>query len=197
MPNDLPPNDWKDLWQSQPVERVTMSLEEIRRQAVSFQRKIRLRNLREYAAVAFIVVFFSFSIFKFPDGLTRTGCALLIAGVLYVAWQLHRRGSAKAVAADMASETCIAFHRRELERQRDAVRAVWSWYLGPMVPGMAVIMLAGLLANPGHLAHPGRFVGAYAVVVALVFFLVGRMNQRAAHKLQRKIDALAEMEKES
>jgi hypothetical protein len=196
MPNDIPPNDWKSLWQSQKVEPVTMPLEEIRRKALGFQRGIRNRNLVEYAAALIVLVYFGSTMFHYP-GLMRAGAALIIAGVLHMVWQLHRRGSNRSVPSDLAVHSCIAFHRRELERQRDLVRNVWSWYLGPMIPGIAVMLLSGLLASPGRMPHPKLFVTGYAAVVAIAFYVVGRLNLRAARKLQRTIDALKEMERDS
>ena len=196
MPNDQSPNDWKALWQSQNVEPVTVSLEEIRRQTLRLQRKIRLRNFTEYAASALIVVFFGWNMVHFP-GPMRAAAALLIAGVLYMVWQLHRRGSPRSMPADLAVHTGIAFHRRELERQRDLVRHVWSWYLGPMIPGMAAILVAALLNHPGGGPYGRLFLAVYAAAAALAFYLVGRLNLRAARKLQTQIDRLQEMEGKS
>ena len=48
MPNELNPNDPRNLWQSQEGEDVTITLEEIRLRAARFERRIRRRNLREY-----------------------------------------------------------------------------------------------------------------------------------------------------
>src|ERR1039457_1836068 len=98
---------------------------------------MRIRNLTEYAASTFVVVFFASTMFRYPE-LMRAGAALIITGVIYMVWQLHKRGSARTVPSDLAFNNCVAFHRIELERQRDLVSHVWSWYLGPMIPGMAV-----------------------------------------------------------
>jgi hypothetical protein len=78
--------------------------------------------------------------------------------------------------------TCIEFHRRTLERQRDALRGVGSWYLLPLVPGIAVIMI-GTAVNKWT-AHPvgmGHLVMGYGIVAGLigaVFFVVWKLNQR-------------------
>jgi hypothetical protein len=65
-----------------------------------------------------------------------------------------------------------------------------------MIPGLSVIVLGAMLASPARLG-PKVFVSAYAAVVAIAFFLVGRLNLRAARTLQRKIDALTEIERAS
>jgi uncharacterized membrane protein YecN with MAPEG domain len=192
MSNELRPDDLGEVWRRQKVEHTQMTIDEIRAKARKFQRKILFRNFREYAAIALVVVFFGATMGKYTP-LMRAAAGLMIAGGLYVAYQLHRRGSAKTLAGDLAPASCLDFHRRELERQRDLVLNVWSWYLGPMIPGLAFMVVAAGLANPGHLKRVWLFVSAYSAVVALAFYLVARLNRRAAHRLQRRIDELDAM----
>src|ERR1035441_113308 len=179
MANELRPDDLGEVWRTQNVEHTQMTINEIREKARKFQRKIYFRNLREYVAIAVVAAFFGYSMGKYPP-LMRAGAGLIIAGVLYVAYQLHRRGSSKTAAADLATASCLDFHRTELERQRDLLRGIWSWYLGPMIPGLALMVVAAGMANPGHLPHVWGYVGLYSTVVALAFFLVARLNRRGA-----------------
>ena len=195
MANELRPDDLGEVWRTQNVEHTQMTINEIREKTREFQRKIYFRNLREYVAIAIVAAFFGYSMGKYPP-LMRAGAGLIIAGVLYVAYQLHRRGSSKIAAADLATASCLDFHRTELERQRDLLRGIWSWYLGPMIPGLALMVVAAGMANPDHLPHVWGYVGLYSTVVALAFFLVARLNRRAARRLQRRIDELDAMQSE-
>jgi len=118
-------------------------------------------------------------------------------------YQLHKKGAARTVPAEMAFRTCLDFHRQQLERQRDLLRGVWTWYLLPFVPGIAVFLI-GLfrwtMTLPHAPAHARVIIITFALTAAacaLVFFAIGKLNQWAAQKLQREIDALNEMEKES
>lgn len=192
MANELPPDDLGEVWRTQSVEHTQMTLNEIREKARKLKRTTLFRNLREYVAILIVVAFFGSSMGKYPP-LMRAGAGLCIAGMLYVAYQLHRRGSAKTMAADLAPASCLDFHRRELERQRDLLRGIWSWYLGPMIPGLALIAVAAGMANPGHLKRVWVFEGAYSAAVALAFYFVARLNRRAAQRLQRQIDELDAM----
>jgi hypothetical protein len=45
--------------------------------------------------------------------------------------------------AEMGREYGIAFYRRELEKQRDLLRGIWKWYLGPLIPGLALFVSLG------------------------------------------------------
>jgi len=160
-----------------------MSLDDIRRKTLEFQVKISRRNLREYVAAAFVFLSMALSFQKGP-----LAAVLIIAGVLYVVWQLHSRGAARTAPPDGDFATYLDFHRRELERQRDLLRTIWSWYLGPMIPGLAVAVVSSAIKNP----RPWIFV--YAILVVLLFLGIGKLNLDAARKLQREIDALNAME---
>jgi len=185
MENELPPDHLKNLWQNQNVEPVQMSLEEIRQKAEKFQKRVRNRNLREYVASLVVIGCFGYYFWKFPD--LRLGSALILAATVYIVYQLHSRGEAKAVPASLGLGTCLEFHRRELERQRDLVRDVWKWYLLPFVPGLVAFLVVPLLRQPPHkwiLAAP------FVVLCAIFFYGIWRLNLRAADRLQRQIDEL-------
>ena len=195
MANESPPNDrLKRVWQNQPSEGMLMSVDELRRRARKFQRKIYWRNAREYVAALVVVILFGFEFWLVPDALTRVGFGLCIAGLLYVVGQLHRKGSARSLPAEMGLATSLEFFRRELEKQRDLVGSVWSWYLGPLIPGLVVLTVAFARTNPRHLRHFGLSLAIFNLVAALVFVLVWRLNQRAARKLERRIEELNALE---
>lgn len=191
----LPNQDLQDLWKSQQPERIRMSLDQIREKAGKFERKIWCRNAREFIAAAVVIAFFSFELWRMPADLVlaKIGFGLIIAGTLYVVWHLHRRGSARTPPAEMGLTNGAEFFRRELVRQRDLLKSVWRWYLGPMVPGMVVAMVGMALKNPRHMHHYGWRVSAYGAFVALLFIFIGKLNAWAARRLQRQIDELDEL----
>lgn len=195
MPNEAPPNDIRKLWHEQREEAFKMSLDEIRRKAQRHGRTIRRRNGREYVAAAFVVTVFGYYIWHYNEWFMRIGSGLVIAGAVYMVFQLHRRGSGSSAPADLGMTTGLDFYRKELERQRALLSGVWRWYLGPFVPGLAVITLGAAITNPARSPHSWMFAGSYAVVVALLFFLIARLNQRCADRLQRQIDELNAPEK--
>lgn len=191
------------LWQDQSLEPHRMPPEELRRRMNKFQRRIFWRNIREYIAGAIVVAGFGYYEWKFPGLLLRIGSGLTILGALYVMFQLHRRASAEPAASDLGRSTYLEFHRRELIRQHDALRSVWSWYLLPFVPGLSVFMagLAKSAMNTARVAgHPlsALLVAGFAVAmisfVAAVFVGVWFLNRWIARKLQAEVvqlDALA------
>jgi hypothetical protein len=191
------------LWQGQPVTRIEISLDQLRWKARRFESRIHWRNLREYAAGALVVGVFGYYVWRIPAPLVRLGSMLVIVGGLFALRSLHVRGASGSAPVNMAFSSCLEFHRRQLERQRDLLRDVWTWYLLPFVPGLAVFLVGLLgwtLAQPNAPAHRQLIVGAFvatALGCGLVLAAVGRLNRWAARKLQREIDALAALEEKS
>jgi membrane protein DedA with SNARE-associated domain len=85
---------------------------------------------------------------------------------------------------------CIDFQRRELERQCDFHRNIWKWYLGPLIPGLVVLICAGATANPGHMKYPRLFLVSYSLACAVAFYMIGKWNHNLARKVQSRIDEL-------
>jgi len=190
MRNESSPNDMRNVWQNQKTEGIRMSIEEIRGRAGKFEKKIYWRNAREYVVALVMVVFFGFEFWRMPDALTRVGVGLMIAGLLYLVWQLRQRGSSRTLPEELGLATGLEFFRRELEKQRRLVANVWSWYLGPLIPGWVVLTVAFARTNPGHVRHIGLTLAGLNLVAALAFVFVWKLNQSAARWLQRRIDEL-------
>jgi hypothetical protein len=185
--NNLP-NNPHQIWQSQPVEGIKMSAESLRQRSGKFEKMFRWRNAREYVASLLAAVGFGYFFATTRAVLFRIAYVLFIAGLGWVVFQLHRKGSSKSMPATMGTSTSLQFFRVELERQRDVVKNVWPWYLAPLVPGFVVLTVGYALARP----YPVGLASAVWLdaIVAVLFFLVWKMNQRAARCLQRTIDEL-------
>jgi hypothetical protein len=187
-PSDLDP---QELWQSQAAEYDPMTLAAIHEKARAFQARIRRRNAIEYVASAVVILGFLPAVLYRGSWMMQAGGALIIAATVFIAWQLHRRGSARTVPE--GGESLVNFHRTELIRQRDAVGSVARWYLAPMVPGMALLLLGRWFqshATRWSLGADHFIILLVALIAGLVFLVVWLLNQRAAERLQRRIDEL-------
>jgi uncharacterized membrane protein YfcA len=185
--NETPTTRIQKLWQCQPVEGIKMSADEVRRRAARFEKKISWRNLREYAAGGIAMVWFGFLLVRAHDPLARIAFGLLIAGLVFVLYRLHRNGRARNLA-EVGDAACLQFYRSELERQRDLISNVWPWYLGPLVPGLVMLTIASAWSNPHLLNLAGLTVGD--LFAAGVLFFIWKLNSRAARSLQKQIDEL-------
>ncbi len=188
MPDEMNPNDPRNLWQGQEVEKVILTVDEVRRRAARFEQRIHKRNVREYLAGTLVIAFWTVQLWR-AHGWRLTPAVLTIVGTIYVMFQLYRRGSARPLPADVGIRGSIEFHRVELERQRDALHGVWHWYLLPFVPGLvAVLVVTGI----------DRGVNATLIRVGVFFVLVlvgiWALNARGARKLDHRIQELKAME---
>jgi hypothetical protein len=188
MPNDPNLNDPRNLWQNQEDERVTITLEDIRRRGTRLQRRVYWRNLREYAAGTIVIAAFGASLGRFR-GWQLVPSLLLIAGTIYVMFQVHRRGSTQSLPVDADVKFSLDFHIRELERQRDALRTVWLWYLLPFLPGFVAEMVVSAAAR----GVTGPLI-AFGVALPVMFIVIWKLNDSGARKLDRRIRELREME---
>jgi Flp pilus assembly protein TadB len=182
------PNQAQQLWQSQPVEGIHMSVEFLRKRSAKFERKIMWRNVREYVASLIATALLGYFFVSAPDALARITFGLFIAALLWISVQLHRKGSAKKMPADLDTLTSLRFYRTELERHREALASVWWWYLAPLVPGLLVYTVGHAIRSP----RPSVWAGLALMdaIVAGLFYAIWWMNTRAARCLQRMIDEL-------
>jgi hypothetical protein len=161
-----------------------MTLAQIHEKSRMFQRRIRGRNMREFIACAIVVLGFLPALFNGGNWMMKAGGGLIIAATLFVAWQLHRRGSAEV--GPESGEALTEFYRAQLTRQRAAARSIALWYITPFVPGMT-LLLCGLWRLP-HAKH------ALILLTAILFVIVNAgiwmLNQYAARVLQKRLDEL-------
>ena len=118
-----------------------------------------------------------------------------LAGIAYLVWHILSKGSPGTIDETAGLSGWIEFRRRELVRQRDLLRSIWKWYIGPCVPGLAVLVV--WLAF-GNRSRPVVVLMAalYVLAVATGFWWMGRLNAKGAEKLQRQIDELDEQSRD-
>ncbi len=188
MANEFAPNDMRNVWQNQKAEGILMSVEEIRRKAVKFEREVFWENALYYFLGLLGAVFFSFRfVLHGPNVLFRLGVGMCVAVMLYLVWQIHRRTPFRQVPADIVTESCLEFHRKELERRRDYHRRFLKLCLLPTIPGWVVLMAAFVQVHPPHLGWRLAVANASAVLIFWIFWSESRWRVR---KLQHQIDEI-------
>ena len=180
--------DLRALWLSQPRDGSTIALDLIRQMAEDLEYRVARRNRREYIAAAIAAAVFGWQMFALPSLLLRIGAGLCIVGGIAVVYMLHRRGTARTLPSDLALTSALEFHRVQLERQRDLHRNALWWYLLPATPGVLVLEIGHILAQPERRSQ--------LIVLSVVMFLLGVgvyvLNRRKAVRIQRQIDRLEE-----
>lgn len=146
-------DDLRELWCGQPVataankeELVELVLEKTRR----FDRKIRMRNLRECGAALVVVGMFAFIAAHTADPLQRAGYIIVAASGVWIIFFLLRYGRSSVPANP---DQDLKAYRNALVRQYDhqirLLKSVKFWYLLPPWVG-CVISTAGVLLHESH-----------------------------------------------
>jgi len=195
MPTDPMNLDPQRLWQSQPTEYDPMTLAQIHQEAERLQTRVGWRNLREYVAGAVGILFFLPVVLFGHSWMMQAGAAWVIVAMLYIFWRLSRVGPSRAPipGAETHGAALVDFQRAELARQRDALRSVGTWYLAPVLPGFALILLGRWFGPPAAhrtTAADHLIILLAGAITALVLLVIWLLNQRGADRLQKKIDEL-------
>jgi hypothetical protein len=180
----------KQAWQASVEIAGAPPLEDVRKRADKLYRVVKWRNGIEYVACSIAVVVFSVKFFSAPTVYHHIGMALLVAAFIYMPWQLHRRAS--AVSPDTAGTMPFyVFERDQLVRQRDAFKSITRWYGLPWLPGVAFLWAGNGLDPEIEAAGPPIWQRWLAIFgVAAFIWLHWWIHQRAARKIQRRIDEI-------
>jgi len=194
MPDDHPNDNPKTVWQNQPTEAPTMTLETIRLK-VSESRSKRRRALLGSIATVLIVV--AISVFGIKHG-SSTGTRILFA--IAVAWILagqsflHRGMWLASLPANATLSTGLEFYRREVEGQQEVVRRVLQWSFGPVILSIGTL-IAVLVEMAKGQGLPVRAVMPFATLIGIWIVAFFVLRSREQRKLRLEIDALSDEEK--
>jgi hypothetical protein len=166
--------------------------EGIAARADSFSRRVRRRNLIEYAAGALVLVAVSMAgIAAAAIGEWAFALALgtLATGVLLVMRNLHRQAGS---VEQRPEEPCLDHLRRQYRRQIEALRTAAEWYVAPLVPGIALLYATVTWKTAQAIGWERALDGvAYPALATTAFgCAVIALNRWAARSLQHKLDAL-------
>jgi hypothetical protein len=179
----------QQAWQTQSAEVPRISLTYVRHRAQVIERRAYWRNSLEYLGAALglgVCGWFAWSHHsKMP--LMAAGMAWIGLFAVYAAIQWHRRAGTQLAPTDAGILDTLRYQRRQLERQRDARRGNWRWWVPPVIPGYA-LFVASMAIEQGGVRRPEFWLMilwfAFGTGVAIWGY------ERGARRLQREIDAL-------
>jgi hypothetical protein len=186
--NEILEREAQQIWQSQPVEVTQMSVEAIRLRAATFEQRISRKNLREFILCLLVAACFVYFMVTMPELPFRVTWGLFIAGMIWIAVRLRRKGRPRPMPEGLGRSPSLDFFRAELERQRDLLKNVWPWHFGPLVPGYVALNVAYLLKF--HRRPDLVELALLDAFFVAVFLFAWKINMRCARSLQRSIDSL-------
>ncbi|MGO4569329.1 hypothetical protein AB4Z52_30860 [Rhizobium sp. 2YAF20] len=183
-------SDTQHHWKEQSMTTATITLDQVKKRERQFTRTTNRRNTLEYLTGGSAALFLLFmAVFTFITGdsaidmLIASGFAALVTGMVCVGLHLFTKSRRIKGHKDMAA-TGIDHLTRRLEHERVQLRSAWLWYVGPMIPGFAMIYGGMFLAGKVSFAFT-----ADGLTFAFLLF-VAVLNRRAAAKLEGEIEDL-------
>lgn len=185
-------NDLQHIWQADGAAQTFTNPEDFMHRSGQFERRIRRRNILEYAAGVFIFAIAAPAAVAFAiDGMTGMAISmvLMMIGTAIALWNLHARASAERRRPE---EDCRTHLVAQYRRQADALRKVPLWYIGPLLP--SVLGVYGTVAARAIGERPAMEIIAnlgvpFAATLAFFGFVIW-LNLRAARALERELKTL-------
>jgi len=154
-----------------------VTMERLRWNAIQIEIKIRQwsswANLAAAAAIGLLTLGLPFA------GVPRVQAAsgIFIAGAVYVAWIIHKRGAPGAAPLGGGWKEYTRYCRTELQHQSVLLHQLWHWYFGSLIPGVLLLLQGSTIY--------GCFILTYVL-------LLGELNYRAiewVHLEMARIDS--------
>jgi len=185
MRADTPLDDIRELWSSQATGTFRLSLDEVHARMERYNRRSR-RTAFDLILTSVCVIFVNIgAMVLFHNLLLRVGAILTIAAFGYLAWETRSGVMAEKEAARLAAES-------GRQQQRHSGIRFWRRWL--------ILLPGGLLFFPG-LAQ-ALLKDSWMGWVELVTFIIAigsaiPLNRRAVRQLQKRIDELDQLRKET
>ena len=197
MGSNPPTNDPKSIWQNQPRDTSTVTLALIRQKAQALHTKTRRELFNQALGHLFIVALCGVGVAVSRSTGQRTTFAVAVVWGLVGAWVSQRGMRVPRMPGDAGFKTGIEFYRHEIQRRRLLFRRWLLWSLGPTVLGLGALVVtpvrAALVKDPRMLRNAIPFF----TLLAIWFIAVWLIRRRGKQDIQREIDELRELEKES
>ena len=191
MANDPSGNDPKTIWQSQPRGMSTVTLEKtIRRRAEKLHGKTLRERLGSVVAPLGVAIFFGIGVAEGDNPVQRAVFAMALAWSLAGSYILNRGVWPARLPGDAALATGLEFCRKEIGRQLYFHRQSLAWAFAPIVVAGGALVA---FTERGAFAKTIPFLTLFVLWIIGIFFFRG-VGWR---KMQREIDELNDIEKES
>jgi hypothetical protein len=191
-------DDPKDLWLSQPTEGPTMTLRLIQQRSRALRTRTRKKLLGTLAGPLATGVFYAFGMKEFAalrpviQPLFAFAFAWSLAGLYF----LNRRMWSAPIQPDAGLIPSLQFCRSEIERQRDLLRRVLLWSLGPILLAIGAFVLAlAMVGTRERGIIPNGLPFLILIVAWIIAYFIIRFREQQA--LQRELDELKNIEREN
>lgn len=196
MPNNREPQDPRTIWQSQPTERPSMTLDSIHLKARQLQEQTRQQLLANTAIACFVVIISLICFWRVQEPVLRFIFAIATSWALVEQYLLHRHIWPNLQPGDSATDTGFQFYRRAIEARRYVSRRLLQWSIGPVILTVVgfLVALATIAIGSGT---PLTRMLPFASLFVLWLVAVVAINTKKQRELKRELEALEAYERES
>ena len=197
MPSDFPIKGPQEIWQNQSTEPLKISATDLRRKALALQSKARIAVLFIIIIGTICCVVFAWFFARAHAALARMGYGLVSLCIIYAAYHAYKWTWPGNLPEEAPINTCLAFYRRELERQRDYSHRWWRSGL-PVLTLLGVVMAA--VGTGARNAPPHPLLNAFPFLLALAIWVVAFLllrKKQGPKILEREIEELRGFEREN
>ena len=192
----MPPDDPKQIWQSQRKEGERMSLEEVREKARRFHAKTRRNNAIGVVFIAAAVVFCIVVVFTARQTMPRVVAGLvaiaLVENWIRAGYRVYkRRGSPDHASAEAATAPALEHYRHELLRElRYAEIPKSRVAIAAVITGLLIWESWWRSANP----LPVRVMMPFLLLMVGFMIIMVYVRIRETRKLREELAELDEFE---
>lgn len=189
MPNNLEPQDPRAIWQSQPTERPSMTLDLIHLKARQLQSQTRQQLLANTAIACFVMVISLICFWRVNEPVLRFIFAIAMSWALVEQYLLHQHIWPKLQPGESATETGLQFYRRAIAARRYASRRLLQWSIGPVILTVVgfLVALATIAIGSGT---PLTRMLPFASLFVLWLVAVVAMNTKKQRELKHELEEL-------
>jgi hypothetical protein len=184
------PTDVIELWQRQATDGFQMTADEIRRRLETMERKSRRGRYGAFVALTLSAIVVITLAAIAPNTVQSIGAVLIVLGLAFVSYQIHRTRAQDAPSMKMDSVASIEFHRALLQRQLEFhSTGLWPRVLA-LAPG-GLLFFSGLAA-----AQPKLAVLAYLQIATFAVAIIAMipLNRRMAVRYRLQIEELGRLQ---
>lgn len=194
MPTDFLENEPQNIWQQQPTEAFTMSLEQLHRKAEQHERAARSTVLKATVIGLILCGWFAWGVTQVHELVSRIGLVILSLWSLYYPVHGYRWMWPSLRLREADAGTTVRRYRAELERQRNCLRDIWvNGGLVVCFVGVVLFVMPSLIQtarNPRLLLNLAPLLALAALWLAI--FIPRR--RRSLRKMQLEIEQLRALE---
>jgi|GEM_PF-1006195 len=191
MPHNLPSQDPRKIWQTQPKEQSReqpkMTLETIRLKASQLQAQTRQQVLANTAIACFVVVLSTVALWRVEEIGLRLIFAIAITWALVEQYLLHCHIWPTIRPGDAANRTGLQFYRQAIEGRSYLSRRLLQWSIGPVILSIAGILLALTTIAIGS-GTPLTRMFPFTTLFVIWLIAVSVINTKKQRELKRELD---------